>query len=522
MRSYISAVSIRRLFQANRESRLKENKNLVRARRYAKGAFAQEFSEICNEIDRIFHRRMEEAKAQDAKTQKQIREEYEDFLEKAEQLTEEKSRKAKEKKEADYLAACEKQEKAEKSDDFRSAAEDFEKLGAYKDCAVRAEECRKREEEQRTEEERIRKETALRAERLRKQKMKKTAIAASIAVVVAIAAFLVNDKIIQPSLKYKEAESLLAEGNYEEAYPAFGELLGYKDVTEDFLKEIKYEEAQSLLAEGNYEEAYSAFSEILGYKDVDENFLRDIKYEPKYEEAQSRIAESNYADAYLILNELRGYKDVDQLLGISDPEYAIGSEVLFGSYEQDGSTTNGTEDIEWIILARAGDHALLLSKYGLDAKEYHEEWEDITWEQSDIRSWLNSSFINMAFTGEEQGAILKSEVDNSQAEGNSEYDTTGGNNTEDRVFLLSYKEAFEDYFSSDEERICMPTDYAVQNGAWTNYNTGACWWWLRSPGNNRYNTPIVLSDGSPGIYIVDISLGCVRPALWINLESGIF
>ena len=324
-------------------------------------------------------------------------------------------------------------------DDFRSAAEDFEKIGAYKDCTDRAKTCRKKEEEQRTEEERLQREAYLRSERLRKQKNKKIAIIAS---VIAIAAIFVNDKIIQPSLKYKEAQSLLAEGNY--------------------------------------------------------------------------------ADAYLILDELRGYKDVDELLETSDLKYLIGREVIFGSYEQDGNTGNGAEDIEWIILARTEDNALLLSKYGLDAKVYHEERVDITWEQSDIRSWLNGSFMDTAFTGEEQGAILKTEVDNSQAEGDREYDTIGGNNTEDRVFLLSYKEAFEDYFSSDEERICMPTDYAVQNGAYTNDDTGACRWWLRSPGLDQSRAAQGYSDGSPGSDSVSNDNNCVRPALWINLESDIF
>ena len=522
MRSYISAVSIRRLFQANGESRLKENKNLVRARRYAKGTFAQEFDEICREIDRIFQQRMEEAKVRDAETQKQIRGKYEDFLERAEKLVEEKNKKAWERREADYLAVCEKQEKSENSDDFRSAAENFEKLGAYKDCAVRAEECRKREEERRAEEERLQRESTLRAERLRKQKNKKIAIIASAAAVIVIVAFLVNDKIIQPSLKYKEAQSLLAEGSYEEAYSAFGELIGYKDVNEEFLKDIRYEEAQSLLAEGNYEEAYSAFGELIGYKDVNEEFLKDIRYE----EAQSLLAEGNYEEAYPLFAQLQGYKDIGELQNdnkeLRDAYFAVGQEVLFGNYEQDGNTGNGQEDIEWIVLAREGDSALLLSKYGLDAKSYNEEDVDVTWEQSDVRSWLNSSFMDTAFTGEEQGAILKTEVDNSQAEGNSEYSTTGGNNTEDRVFLLSYKEAFEDYFSSDKERICMPTDYAVQNGTWTRGDTGACWWWLRSPGDYQRCAAGVHSDGSPGYNYVYYGICCVRPALWINLESGIF
>ena len=129
--------------------------------------------------------------------------------------------------------------------------------------------------------------------------------------------------------------------------------------------------------------------------------------------------------------------------------------------------------------------------------------------------------MDTAFTSEEQGAILKTEVDNSRAEGYSEYDTTGGNNTEDQVFLLSFKEASEDYFSSDEERICMPTDYAVQNGAYTDGDTGACLWWLRSPGRDQSKAVLVGTEGWRYNHEV-YGYACVRPALWINLESGIF
>ncbi len=468
MRSYISAVSIRRLFQSNGENRLKENKNLVRASRYAKGVFAQEFNEICGEIDRIFHERMSEAEARDAETQKRIREEYENFLVKAEKLTEEKSKEAQERRKADYLVACEKKEKARSSDDFQSAAKNFEKLGAYKDCTTLAEDCRKREKERRREEEQRRNIAEQHEEQLKKQKNKKIAIIASIAAVGVIVAFLVNSMIIQPPQKYKEAQSLMVEGNYEEAYSAFEELLGYKDVDEEFLKDIKYEEAQSLMAEGNYEEAY------------------------------------------FILDELHGYKDVDELLGINS-EYAIGREVMFGSYEQDGNTENGEEDIEWIILARTGDKAFLLSKYGLDARAYNMEQEDITWEQSDIRNWLNGSFMNRAFTEEEQRAILRMKVD----------EMTGQNNKEDQVFLLDYIEACYDYFTSDEERICMPTAYAVQNGAYTN-DTGACEWWLREDSYNQGLVSSIEASGSGGTSLVGNVDVCVRPALWVNLESGIF
>ena len=456
MRSYISAASIRRIFQEDWTRTRQKNKNLMRAIQYAKGEFAGQLQGIFAEIDNNLERRVEEAEKRDQEITKSLKEKYEHFLETSEKLTAEQNDLAQARREADYLAACVEEENAKDEGTYLSAAEMFEKIGNYKDSIGRVEECRKkaqewreREEERRREEERIRKEAALRAERLKKQKNKKTAVMTSIVAltvaIIAIAAFFVNDKIIQPFLKYKEAESLLAEGNYAEAYSIFDGLRGYRDVEE--------------LLDGNKE-------------------LRD---------------------AY----------------------YAVGREVSFGRYEQDGNTDNGAEDIEWLVLDRKGDTVLLLSKYGLDAKAYNEEEVGITWEQSTIRSWLNSSFMDMAFTSEEQDAILKTEVDNSQAEGYSGYNTTGGNNTEDQVFLLSYKEAFEDYFTSDMERICIPTGYAVQNGAYRDDDTGVCYWWLRSPGSFQNGATDVKSGGLSSVGVTH-DRSCIRPALWVNLESGIF
>ena len=45
-----------------------------------------------------------------------------------------------------------------------------------------------------------------------------------------------------------------------------------------------------------------------------------------------------------------------------------GDIVIFGSYEQDNDESNGTEDIEWLVLAREDNKALLISKYALDVQ----------------------------------------------------------------------------------------------------------------------------------------------------------
>ena len=43
-------------------------------------------------------------------------------------------------------------------------------------------------------------------------------------------------------------------------------------------------------------------------------------------------------------------------------------QITVGHYEQDADPSNGAEPIEWIVLENSGKTAMLISKYGLDAK----------------------------------------------------------------------------------------------------------------------------------------------------------
>ena len=104
-------------------------------------------------------------------------------------------------------------------------------------------------------------------------------------------------------------------------------------------------------------------------------------------------------------------------------------------------------------------------------------------------------------------------------EDNSEYRTSGGNDTEDKVFLLSEKEA-ETLFSNDDERIAKATGYAEKSGVYVNEEKAADWW-LRSPGDYSDYAAEVLSNGwvfRDG-YFVNRSTEGVRPALHLNLQS---
>ena len=211
-----------------------------------------------------------------------------------------------------------------------------------------------------------------------------------------------------------------------------------------------------------------------------------------------------------------------------------GDIVTFGRYPQTAEGTDQTP-IEWIVLELQDGKALVISRYGLDVNLFYMENVDVTWETCSLRAWLNSDFLNTAFTPEEQAAIPVTEVDNSAEQGFGEWNMNGGNNTQDHVFLLSYAEANRYFGLTSEENIktrVQPTDYAAGKGAWsisdcvTESGAEAGWWWLRSPGFNPAFTKgyfaCVMNDGRLYYGSVDFLVACYRPALWINLESDIF
>lgn len=188
--------------------------------------------------------------------------------------------------------------------------------------------------------------------------------------------------------------------------------------------------------------------------------------------------------------------------------------IAFGRYPQASKNENAL--IEWLVLKNDGSKALLISKYALDCQRYNTSGTDVTWETCTLRRWLNGSFINSAFSAEEQKQILHTTVTVDR----SPYRTNPGNNTKDRVFLLSIAEA-QKYFGSDSARQCQGTAYCFAQGAYK-VGDGYCLWWLRSPGSSGC-TAYVYNGGSINEYGYPVDNGtiaiAVRPALWINLGS---
>ena len=264
-----------------------------------------------------------------------------------------------------------------------------------------------------------------------------------------------------------------------------------------------------------------------------------------YRKAIALQQAGKYEEALAIFNSIRGYKDVDKLLTSDQNLVAaarrkeslkllktLGSIVAFGTYPQ---TTGGTDatPIEWIVLDydSKNNKALLLSRYGLDAQPYNTEWVSVTWETCSLRTWLNNTFMNNAFSAKEQSAILQTNVDNSKSHGYMLWKPDDGNNTQDRIFLLSYAEAnkyleVEHNDSKNTKSQAAPTAYVMQRVFKTNDKTAdgesAGLWWLRSRGETQRSAALVYTDGSLSFADIRSDGALVRPVLWISLESDIF
>lgn len=217
----------------------------------------------------------------------------------------------------------------------------------------------------------------------------------------------------------------------------------------------------------------------------------------------------------------------------------VGEYMTFGSYEQDGDTANGPEELEWLVLEVTGDTVLLLSRYALDTQPFHDMWDAaITWEESSLRSWLNEEFYATAFTAAHKRLITETTLDNS-AFATATATSAETPDTTDKVFLLSLAEVSkyfgdgivtEDGYLFNEKGTAQATEYAKEAGAYVHEAGGyeGCIgnsaWVLRSV---RYDEDFGFNDTvTVGINGIAGESGnynwgeneVIRPAIWITLK----
>lgn len=168
------------------------------------------------------------------------------------------------------------------------------------------------------------------------------------------------------------------------------------------------------------------------------------------------------------------------------------------------------EPIKWRVIKCENGEALLLSDIVLDKQKYNKRLKKVTWEKSTLRKWLNKKFMNRAFSSSEQEAIRTTKVIN---EDNYYYKTDGGNDTLDKIYLLSLSE-------TDEEKEYGFTDSYGMTIKYSNYANldDYQYWWLRTPGEKNISAAAVdmFGEAYVGGGESDMELG-IRPVLHLNL-----
>ncbi len=179
------------------------------------------------------------------------------------------------------------------------------------------------------------------------------------------------------------------------------------------------------------------------------------------------------------------------------------------------------EKIRWKVLNNDGYQLLVVADKALDNQQYNNNHADVTWESSTIRSWLNGSFYDTAFSDNEKKAIVEKRIAN---EDNPRYETEGGYATYDKVYMLSLHEIVNDRYgfcsnfnTYSLSRIIKNTDYACARGARMGFDSNEMWW-LRSSGAHSDYAAFVDKNGYVaygGTFVEAGELG-VCPVLNIN------
>ena len=207
---------------------------------------------------------------------------------------------------------------------------------------------------------------------------------------------------------------------------------------------------------------------------------------------------------------------------------AMESNIYFGNYWQSVKSEDATEDnkepVKWRVLANDGS-LFVVSDKNLDCVEYNSSAETVTWEECTLRKWLNSKFLDKAFTAQEKNAVLESLVVNEDGAKGSE----AGADTYDKVYLLSIYEVIDpelgfptDWKDQGGTRVALNTEYTKSKRALTNPDMSGAWW-LRTPGDaknaaNVFNTGKVFVRGGN----VNNFIFAVRPAMNIDTSKVLF
>ncbi len=182
-----------------------------------------------------------------------------------------------------------------------------------------------------------------------------------------------------------------------------------------------YQVGKVFMSTGHYGRVAGIFTNLKEYKDSEE-FARECNYKAGESILSGDdLTQDSYKNAKNYFLKTAGYKDSNQRIAkIEQQLFAhkkVGDRINIGNHS-------------WIIVDKLEDKALAVKVEGLDGLAFSTELSNVTWENSFIRKYLNSTFLEETFTKEEQAYIVDTALSN----------TNFGKDTTDKIFILSAKE----------------------------------------------------------------------------------
>ena len=233
--TYHSEVSNRSRDLQRVETRLNNQKGLMRAERFATGETAEMLAREKKFLFDTLSKRLEQAKIAENAEKTALQERYAEHLKQADQEAEELYQEGVRQRSEDYQRLAQIAESSNDLDELEEAAEALDALEDYQNSRQLAERCRSRViEECKKQEAEAERQRELR-EKAAKKRAVKIGIVVAIVAVVVVAAVMVTTKVIIPNAKYNDAVELMNAGKSQEAMGAFLALDNYKDAREKSL-----------------------------------------------------------------------------------------------------------------------------------------------------------------------------------------------------------------------------------------------------------------------------------------------
>ena len=173
--------------------------------------------------------------------------------------------------------------------------------------------------------------------------------------------------------------------------------------------------------------------------------------------------------------------------------------------------------IKWKALSSSGSDYFLLSDLVITAMAFDDS--SVRYDTSNIHEYLNSDFYNNSFLNK---SFIKTElVDNSNSSTRAGLSFDDYENTNDYVFLLSYKDLTNSKlgFSSSatsSTRLAYATEYALDNGVAGVNGYGR--YWSRSRYNSSSTVSYVADAGALGNITYSNNKIGLRPAIKVTIS----